>query len=403
MPAARQSPDFSGVYAAEMPACRRLLAALLVPVTLAACGGDGGGWSMPPPQVSVLEAKAVDVPMTFSYAGRVSDSQQVEVRARVTGILQQRAYAEGSHVKRGDLLFVIDPAPLRAEAGAASAQLEQARVAAEQAERDATRAEDVFAKGLISVRERDIAVSQRDQAKAALARAQAEADRRGIDLGYTRVTAPVSGITSIETRPEGSYVSPAPEESLLTTITRVDPVTVDFSVSESDNLQLRRLTAAGRLVGPKRGEGKARLGLYGSEVYPLEGTVEYLDIVLDPQTGTLLGRAQFANPNLELLPGQFVRVMLGGYVLKGAIVVPEKAVMQGPQGAFLYVVTADGKAEARPVTLGLPVEGGRVIDTGIAPGDRVILDNLMKVQPGGAVEVLPPATAAPAGAAAAGK
>lgn len=388
MPAARQSPDFSGVFTAVAPACRRLLAALLVPA-LAACGGDGGGWSMPPPPVAVMTATAVDVPMTFSYAGRVSDSQQVEVRARVTGILQQRAYTEGSHVKRGDLLFVIDPAPLRAEAGAASAQLEQARVAADQAERDAARAEEVFARGLISVRERDLAVSQRDQAKAALARAQADADRRGIDLGYTRVTAPVSGITSIETRPEGSYVSPAPEESLLTTITRIDPVTVDFSVSESDNLTLRTLTAAGRLVGPKRGEGRAKLGLHGSEIYPLDGKVEYLDVVLDPQTGTLLGRAQFANPQLELLPGQFVRVILDGYTLKGAVVVPEKSVLQGPQGAFVYVVDKDGKAEARTVTLGLPVNGGRVIDAGINPGDRVILDNLMKVQPGAAVEVLP--------------
>lgn len=399
MPAARLFPVFSGVFAVAAPRIR-LLSATLVAAALAACGGDGGGWSMPPPPVAVMTATAVDVPMTFSYAGRVSDSQQVEVRARVTGILQQRAYTEGSHVKRGDLLFVIDPAPLRAEAGAASAQLEQARVAAEQAEREAARAEEVFAKGVISVRERDLAVSQRDQAKAALARAQADADRRGIDLGYTRVTAPVSGITSIETRPEGSYVSPAPEESLLTTITRIDPVTVDFSVSESDNLKLRTLTAAGRLVGPKRGEGRAKLGLHGSEIYPLEGKVEYLDIVLDPQTGTLLGRAQFANPQLELLPGQFVRVILDGYTLKGAIVVPEKSVLQGPQGAFVYVVDKDGKAEARTVTLGLPVNGGRVIDAGINAGDRVILDNLMKVQPGAAVEVLP---AQPVAAAASSK
>lgn len=397
MSAARYFPAFPGDNPAASPNYRLLLPALLA-LVLAACGGDGGGWSMPPPPVAVMTATAVDVPMTFAYAGRISDSRQVEVRARVTGILQKRAYAEGAHVNRGDLLFVIDPAPLRAEAGAATAQLEQARVAAEQADREAARAEEVFARGLISVRERDLAVSQRDQANAALARAQADADRRGIDLGYTRVTAPVSGITRIETRPEGSYVSPAPEESLLTTITQIDPVTVDFSVSESDNLTLRKLTAAGRLIGPKRGEGRAKLGLHGSEIYPLDGKVEYLDIVLDPQTGTLLGRAQFANPKLELLPGQFVRVILDGYTLKGAIVVPEKSVLQGPQGAFVYVVDKDGKAEARPVTLGLPVNGGRVIDAGINPGDKVILDNLMKVQPGAVVEILAAAGASSAGA-----
>lgn len=368
------------------------LAALALQLT--ACGGDAGGWTMPPAPVAVMETKAADVPMSFVYAARVSDARQVEVRARVSGTLLTRAYTEGAPVKRGELLFVIDPAPLRAEAGAASAQLEQARVVAEQAERDATRAEDVFAKGLISARERDLAVNQRDQARAALARARAESDRRGIDLGYTRVTAPVSGITSIETKPEGSYVSPAPEESLLTTITQVDPVTVDFSVSETDNLRLRALTASGRLVGPKRGAGKAKLGLNGTTLYALEGRVEYLDVVLDPQTGTLLGRALFPNPNLELLPGQFVRVILEGYTLRDAIVVPEKSVLQGPQGAFVYVVGSDSKAEARPVTLGLPVNGGRVIEAGLKVGEKIILDNLMKVQPGGQVQVLPPAQAA---------
>lgn len=376
-----------------------LVAAVL---TLAACGGDGGGWTMPPPPVAVLEASAVDVPMSFSYAGRVSDSRQVEVRARVTGILQKRAYAEGAYVKRGDLLFVIDPAPLSAEANSAAAQLEEARVAAAQAEREAARAEEVYAKGLISMRDRDLAVSQRDQARAALARAQADAKRRDIDLGYTRVTAPVSGITSIETKPEGSYVSPAPEESLLTTITPIDPVTVDFSVSESDNVQLRRLLGSGRLVGPKRGAGKAKLGLYGSEIYPLSGKVEYLDVVLDRQTGTLLGRAEFANPKQELLPGQFVRVILEGYTLKKAIVVPEKAVLQGPQGAFVYVVGADNKAEVRPVVLGLPANGGRAIESGLAAGDKVIIDNLMKVQPGAVVEVLKPEAPAAAASPAAG-
>ncbi len=362
-------------------------------LALSACGGDGGGWSMPPPPVSVQEVKAANVPMTFAYAARVSDSRQVEVRARVTGILEKRAYTEGAYVKRGDLLFVIDPASLSAEAKASAAQLQQAKVVSTQADRDAARAEDVYAKGLISARDRDLAVSQRDQARAALERAQAEAKRTDIDLSYTRVTAPVSGITSIETKPEGSYVSPAPEESLLTTITPIDPVTVDFSVSESDNVLMRRLLASGKLIGPKRGAGKARLGLYGSEVYPLTGKVEYLDVVLDPQTGTLLGRAEFANPKQELLPGQFVRLMLEGYTLKNAIVVPEKSVQQGPQGAYVYVLGAENKAEVRPVVLGMPVNGGRAIESGLVPGDQVILDNLMKVHPGAPVEVLKPQAA----------
>lgn len=371
----------------------------LLALLLVACGGGGGRPPFPPPEVTVQVLQPVDVPMTFSYAGRASDARRVEVRARVTGTLVQRAYVEGSRVKQGDLLFVIDPAPLRAQSNAAVARLAEAKAAAQQAENDAKRAEDVFARNLISARDRDVAITNRDQARAALARAQADADRAAIDLGYTRVTAPVSGITSIEARPEGSYVSTQQEQSLLTTITQIDPMLVDFSVSEADNLRLRALLDSGRLVGPARGAGHAHVVLPDGTRYAHEGKVEYLDVVIDPQTGTLLGRAVFPNKDATLLPGEFVRVDLDGYTLKGALLVPEKAIQQGAAGAFVLLVGADGKAEMRNVTLGLPVAGGRVIDQGLAPGDRVIVDNLMKVHPGSEVKVIPaaaPASGAPA-------
>lgn len=351
---------------------------------------------MPPPPVSVQAVQSADIPMTFVYAARVSDSRQVEVRARVGGILQKRAYVEGSYVRQGDLLFVIDPAPMRADAEAANAQLAQAKAAAAQAERDAERAEEVFAKGVISARDRDLAVSLRDQARAALARAKAEADRRNIDLGYTRVVAPVSGITSIGAKPEGSYVSTQMDETLLTTITQIDPAIVDFSVSEGDMMKLRALTSSGRLVGPRPGQGKARLVLNNGEPYAQAGQVEYLDVVLDRTTGSLLGRAQFPNPGQQLLPGMFVRLVLEGYTLKNAIVVPEKVIMQGPDGAFIFVLGKDSKAEARPVTLGLPVPGGRAIDSGLKSGEKIIVDNLVAVHPGAEVKVEPLPGAAPA-------
>lgn len=379
---------------------RRASCLVALVIFLAACGGPGGRPPMPPPAVSVLAVQPEDVPLSFAYAGRASEARKVQIRARVEGTLVQRAYVEGARVRRGDLLFVIDPAPLRAAANAAIAQLAQARAAAQQAELDAQRAEEVFARQLISVRDRDMAISARDQARAALDRAAADADRAAISLGYTRVTAPVSGITSVEAMPEGSYVSPQPEHSLLTTITQIDPMVVDFSVSETDNARLRTLMSSGRLVGPVRGEGVANLTLGDGSVYPLAGKLEYLDVVLDPQTGTLLGRAEFPNPQAQLLPGQFVAVVLGGYTLKGAIAIPEKAIGQGPAGPFVYVVDAGGKAGIRPVTLGMPVRGNdRVIDAGLAAGDRVIIDNLMKVQPQAPVQVIDPAAApaAPAG------
>lgn len=361
-------------------------------MVLTACGPGGGPPPMPPAPVTVLDVRPEDIPMTFVHAGRASDAQRVEVRARVTGILVRRAYIEGARVKRGDLLFVIDPAPLRAQSNAATAGLAQARAAATQAENDAARAEEIFAKQLISSREHDLAISNRDQARAALARAQAEADRAAIDLGYTRVTAPISGVTSIGTRPEGSYVSPQKEESLLTTITPIDPIFVDFSVSESDNARRRELMAAGRLTGPARGTGKATLRLDDGTVYAQPGKVEYLDVVIDPQTGTLLGRAVFPNADATLLPGQFVRVALEGYTLRAAIRVPEKAVQESPAGSFVYVVNDKTQAEMRPVKLGLPVGNDRVVDAGLAAGDRVIIDNLMKIYPGSAVQIAPAAT-----------
>lgn len=377
----------------------RATAVVLSAVLLAACGGGAGGPpKMPPPAVTVHTMQAEDVALSFAYAGRASEARKVQVRARVEGTLVQKAYVEGAPVRQGDLLFVIDPAPLRAQSNAAVAQLAQARAAAQQAELDAGRAEELFAKGLVSVRDRDVAVSTRDQAKAGLARAQADAERAAISLGYTKVTAPVSGITSIEAIPEGSYVSPQAEHSLLTTITQIDPMVVDFSVSESDNVRLRTLMSTGRIVGPVRGAGTARLALTDGIPYEHEGKVEYLDVVLDPQTGTLLGRALFPNPQAQLLPGQFVAVVLGGYTFRGALVLPDKAIQQGPAGPFVYVLNAEGMAEIRPVTPGMPVRNNeRVIDAGLAAGDRVIVDNLMKVHPGAPVQVAD-AAAPPAGA-----
>ncbi|SMC86031.1 membrane fusion protein, multidrug efflux system [Rhizobium sp. RU36D] len=348
---------------------------------------------MPPPAVTVAELQAKDVPLTYEYAARISAFRSVQVRARVNGILLKRNFTEGAEVKAGDVLFLIDPAPYEAALASAQAQLQQAQAQLGQAEREERRATELFNQRVGSEKSRDDAVSARELAEAAVAAAKAGIQTAELNLSYTKVTAPINGLTSLEQVSEGSLVGATGETSLLTQITQLDPVYVNFSFSDAEAAEVRRILATQDVrLGDARLKVKISFG-DGSD-YEQEGEVDFASNSLDLETGTLQARAVVTNPQRRLLPGQFVRATIMGVSLPGAIVVPEMAMMQGPQGQFVYTVDAEGNARINPVVTGQKVEGGWIVQSGLQAGDKVITEGVIKVRPGAPVNPTP--AAAPA-------
>ena len=374
----------------RIPAARgAAVLAVFASIALVACGDRAAsapaGAAAPPPEVTVVDVapRTVDVP--HELTARIEGSREVEVRARVSGILLRREYDEGRPVRKGETLFVIDPAPYRAEVQAAQAVLAEAEARRSRAERATSR------------KSFDDAVSEAEQARAGVLQAQARLDRSELDLSYTRVTAPVSGLSSRAVYSEGSLVEPG-DDSLLTRISQVQPIWVRFSMPDATLLALRRGIADGTIEAPAPSELEIELVLADGSVHPERGRVNFSDSMIDTATGSVDLRAELANAEGRLLPGQFVRARLLGVSRPRAILVPQRAVLQGQHGKFVYVVAADGKAEMRPVEVGDWIGDQWVVESGLAAGDRVVVDGTVKVRPGAPVRIAaPPAPAGDAG------
>ncbi|WP_339486562.1 efflux RND transporter periplasmic adaptor subunit [Pseudomonas sp. EL_65y_Pfl2_R95] len=341
----------------------------------------------PPPEVSVEAVKVAPLPLELEYPARTAGFREIEVRAQVSGILQERTYLEGSSVKQGQLMFRIDSRTYQAALARAKGALAQEQARYRQTERDLRRIRELQKKGFASESELDNAVSNFEQSKANIQAAKAEVQSKQIDVDYTTVKAPISGITSKETVSEGSLmVAGDPNASLLTKITQLDPIYVNFAAPDSDVESVRNGLADGSLVL----DGEAvRVGItYGDgSTYPLEGKVNFTDSLIDRSTGTVSTRAVVPNPKQTLLPGQFVRVQIKGISLPAALTVPERAVAQGPKGTFVYVVDDKGVARVRQVSTGRTSKGRWVINSGVSEGDKVIVEGLTKVQPDTPVKV----------------
>lgn len=372
---------------------RTATAAALLAATLVACGGGdrhGGFGGFPPAPVTLLQVKAETVPVRFEYVGQTAGSKEAEVRARVQGILERRTYAEGGVVKAGQTMFVIDPKPYAAQAEQAEAALAQAQAQLAQARRLVERLKPLVGDKAVSQREYDDAVSAEETAAAGVKLAQARLTEARLNLSYTTVTAPVSGFASRAQKSEGSLVSPG-ADSLLTTVSQIDPLYVNFSMSENEKLRVDRLVAEGRLVlpDPKRGALEVTLRLADGSVFPRKGKLSFIDPRINPATGSFDARAEVANPDGALHPGQFVRVQLNGAARPNAIVVPQRAVMDGPQGKFVYVAakSPEGKdiALPRPVTVGdwVEIDGANqwIVESGLQPGDQVVVEGMAKIFP----------------------
>jgi membrane fusion protein (multidrug efflux system) len=377
----------------------RPVLAPLVALGLAGCDSGAAPTPVPPPpSVAVSEIRAEAVPLHYQYAGRIAAFREVEVRARIQGILQEKTFIEGARVKEGDVLFRIDPAPYEAELARARAQLQEAQAQVARSERDLERATTLFQRNVGTEKARDDAISAHDLAKAALAGAAAQVQTAEINLGFTTITAPIAGITSLRVLPEGSLVGTG-TNSLLTRITQLDPVYVHFSFTDTEAREIRRLLDSGQGFGPPGGRLRVKISFGDGHSYDREGEVDFTDSNLDLQTGTLRARAVIANPDSRLRPGEFVRVSVEGVTRRDAIVVPQAAVMQGPQGQFVYALEAGNKAVVRPITIGREVGKGWIVEKGLAAGERIVTEGVIKVKPGSTVTVAEAEAAARADAA----
>ena len=388
---------FSGLRAAVRPLRSTLLCASLA-VLVSGCsqGRSESAHAATPAAAAALPATVLRVepqrvPIVVDAVGQVEGSKEVEVRARVSGILLKRSYKEGDVVSAGARLFKIDPAPFEIALAQARAQLAQEQARNDQARRDAARLKPLAEQKAVSRKEYDDARSNLNLSTATLQAAQASVRQAELNLSYTDVTAPVSGVSGRAARSEGSLVS-AGTDSLLTTINQLDPIWVRFSLAESDLNKLPQ----GRLVRGARTE--VSLVLPNGTRYPERGRLNFAATQIDPKLGTQQLRAEFDNPKVQLLPGQFVRVHLVAGMRDNVFLVPQTAVMEAEAGYMLFVMDKDNKAALRPVQLGDWIGSDWMVLGGLAAGDRVIVDNLLRLRPGVAVSPLAPAqsgTAAP--------
>lgn len=384
-----------------------LLSAL--PLLLVACGkpADGPGGprgAMPPPEVAVVTVQAKAQPVELEYTGQTAGSRETEVRARVAGILQKRLFEEGAIVTAGTPLFQIDPATFQNQVASAEAAVAVAQARVNQAQRDQTRLAPLAAEKAISQKEFDDSKSAVESAEATLKQVQAQATEARLNLGYTKVVAPISGSTGTAAKSDGSLVSAS--DSLLTTIVQTNPMYVNFSVSEGDLLRMTQQVKAGQLSVPGKRAANGSLGftvnvkLADGSTYPRAGKLNFASERVNPQTGSFDVRAELPNPEGTLRPGQFVRVLLSGANRPNSLSVPQRAVIDSPMGKMVFVVSQDDKLVPRPVELDGWTQGQWIVTKGLADGERVLVDGFIKAHdPGMTVKPVPYVPAAPASSA----
>ncbi|SHK26451.1 membrane fusion protein, multidrug efflux system [Halomonas caseinilytica] len=324
----------------------------------------------PPPQVSVAEVVVKDVNFWDEFTGRINAVDEVELRPRVAGYLDEIHYVEGQTVEKGDVLFTIDPRPYQADLARAEAELERARARAELARSEAARAETLAKSRSISREELDQRRASAAQAEAEILAARAEVERARLNVDFTEVRAPISGRTGQALVTAGNLVSDA---TLLATIVSLDKVHVHFHSDEQTFLNYDELARSGERSSSRESRTPVRVGLANDAGYPYRGEVDFVDNRLDAATGTMLVRAVLDNSEGRFTPGMFARVQLRGGSAEDAILIDDKAVLTDQDRKYVYVVDDEGVAQRKDVQPGRMVDGLRVIQTGLAPADRVVV------------------------------
>jgi membrane fusion protein, multidrug efflux system len=362
------------------PASRKFANPLFIAILggLAACSEQPQTHAPPPPEVAVQTVGGEAVPLELTYTARTVGSREVEVRARVGGILLKRRYEEGSRVRQGQPMFLIDPEPVRARVSSARAEVAVAKARLDEARRQKDRVLPLFAQNAVSQSRRDEAVSAFEVAQANVIAAESSLRMAELDLEYTDVRAPIDGLTSREVLSEGSLVQTDQDSSLLTKIVQVDPLYIEFAVPEAEAALIRStLAPANRAAAPN-----VKLLLESGLEYADSAKVTFVDNAVDVNSGTVRVRAVLRNPEGQLIPGQFIRARVEGVMLSNVVAIPRKAVMSSAQGSFVWIVGPDEKVEMRPVQLGRSMGNNIVVTNGLAAGDRYVVEGVLKVQPG---------------------
>jgi RND family efflux transporter MFP subunit len=351
---------------------------------MAACGSkdtaEDQKKNLPPPAVVVAPVLQKTVPIYGEYVARTEARETVEIKARVGGYLEKILFKEGSKVKAGQLLFVIDQRTYKAALQDAKGQLAQAQAASEKAEKDVDRLRPLVAQDAAPEQDLDKAVAEAQYSRAAIEKGKAAVEQAELDLKFTEIRAPITGIIGKQEVTVGNLVTK--DQTLLTTLSSWDPMRVVFSISETDYLKITKMYPEGREGVPKNPKAIFELIMADNSIYPYKGKISFVDRALDLTTGTLKIYVSFPNPNILLRPGLFARVQVPIEEKQDALLVPQRAVqeMQGVQ--TVLVVGSDNKVALRTVTLGERYEDYYLVTEGVKAGEMIVVEGLQKAMPG---------------------
>lgn len=331
-------------------------------------------------EVDVLKVEEKDTPITIEYVAQTQSSHLVNIQARVNGFLEKRVYTEGEFVKEGQVLFIMDKKPFQAQVSASEAALAKQKAALNTAQLNLARIKPLVEKKALSQKDLDDATGTYESTSALVNQAEAELETANLNLSYTTITSPIDGVTSSALQQEGTYINV--NDSKLTTVSTLDPIWVNFSISENQLLDFRSKFDKGLLLKPKNDEYEVEIVLVDGTIFPYTGRITFAEPYYNSQTGTFLIRASVKNPDKFLRPNQFVRARIKGAIKPKAIVVPQRAVQQSTKGHFVWVVDTDGKVEMRPVSVGDWKGEDWFINDGLNAGDLVIVDGTLGLSAG---------------------
>lgn len=359
-------------------------------LVLAACGKgkEQGPPQMPPPEVGVIKAQPQSSPLTRDLVGRLSPYRSADVRARVPGVLLKRTYDEGTDVKKGQVLFQIDPAPLKAALGSSLASLAQAQATYTNNKIAAQRAHELAPKGYISKSDLDTADANERTAAAAVQQMQANVASARINLGYTSVTSPIDGRAGQQQVTEGALVGQS-EATLLTTVDQIDPLYVNFTMSVAAMEQMRRAQSSGNVTLADPNKASVQVTLPDGSAYGEQGVLDFSDTTVDPTTGSVSLRAKIPNPKHSLLPGMYVTLKANLGQQHKVFLIPQQAVQRDTNGAYVMTVGNDGKVARKEVTTTDMQGSNWVISDGLTAGDQVVVSGLQKVKAGASAKASP--------------